>query len=389
MSPLSLSSSALALVAASPWVLVPLAIARRARDSRSLDEEPPAPPSDAPLVSVVIPARNEARNIARCVQSVLSATYPALEVIVVDDHSDDGTGRIAREAAAGDARLQVIETPALPDGWFGKQWACSSGAAVARGSILLFADADTAHAPDLITRAVHAMRARGAGLLSVAGRQELGSFWERVIQPQIFTMLLARYGGTETVSRSPRVHDKIANGQCIFVSREAYDAIGGHGAVRDKVAEDLMLAQRMFASGRHVAVVLGAEQLSTRMYTSLDELLKGWSKNIYAGGIDAVPFGAAGRALFPIALVLPFLMTLLPPLMLVFAAMLPAAVVLWAVISTAATVVFWGYVYHAIGEPRRYALVYPLGAAVLLWIALVAIAKGRRVSWKGRSYLAR
>ena len=389
MSPPSAGSVALALAAAAPWAMIPLAIVFRGRDSRALADESDTPPPDAPLVSVVIPARDEARNIGRCVRSVLSATYPALEVIVVDDHSTDGTAALAREAAAGDPRLTVIDNPPLPSGWFGKQWACTSGAAASRGEILCFADADTEHAPDLLTRAVNAMRRRDADLLSVAGRQEMGGFWERVIQPQIFTMLLARYGGTETVTRSKRVHDKIANGQCIFVRRAPYVAIGGHGAVRDKVAEDLMLAQRMFAAGYRVAVVLGVEQLSTRMYTSLRELVRGWSKNIYAGGIDAAPFGRVGRALFPLALVLPFLMTLAPPVMLLFSWLVPGAVVIWAAAATFFSLLFWGFVYRSIGEPAIYALAYPIGAAALLGIALRAIARGRRVAWKGRDYLAR
>lgn len=385
---LSLPTVAIALAAAAPWVLVPLGVALRARDSRELADEPATAPPDAPLVSVIIPARDEARNIARCVRSVLSTSYPALEVIVIDDHSSDGTGALARHAADGDPRLRVIDNAPLPAGWFGKQWACASGAAAAQGDILCFADADTLHSPDLVTRAVHAMASRRADMLSVAGRQALGSFWERVIQPLIFTMLLARYGGTEQVSRSKRVEDKIANGQCIFVRRAAYDALGGHGAVRDKVAEDLMLAQRMFASGRHVALVIGIEQLSTRMYTSLRELVGGWSKNIYAGGIDAAPGGRVGRALFPVALVLPFLVLLAPPVALALAPWVPAGVTLWAALATVASLGFWAVVYRRIGEPVWYALTYPLGAAVMLWIAAIAIAKGRRVAWKGREYVA-
>ncbi len=383
------SSIILALAAALPWILIPLGVAWRFRDSRSLEDEAADAPADAPLVSIIIPARNEARNIARCVRSVLSSTYPALEVIVVDDHSTDGTGDLAREAVHDDARLRVIQPPPLPDGWFGKQWACASGAAAARGEILCFADADTQHSSDLVTRSVNAMRRGRADLFSIAGRQELGGFWERLIQPQVFTMLLARYGGTETVTRSPRVHDKIANGQCIFVRRSAYDAIGGHGAVRDKVAEDLMLAQRMFAAGHHVALAVGIDQLSTRMYTSLRELVAGWSKNIYAGGIDAMPFGRVGRALFPVALLLPFLVLLAPPLTLLFAPVLSTAAITWAGAATLASLAFWAAVYTRIGEPVVYALLYPLGAALMLGIALRAIVRGRRVAWKGRQYIAR
>src|SRR6185437_14783611 len=119
----------------------------------------------APLVSVIIPARNEARNIERCVRSVLASTYPSLEVIVVDDHSTDATGSIARAMAAHDSRLVVIDAPDLPAGWFGKQWACATGARAARGQLLVFTDADTRHAPDLLSRAVNALRDRDASLL--------------------------------------------------------------------------------------------------------------------------------------------------------------------------------------------------------------------------------
>src|SRR5215211_3229915 len=175
------------LLTTSPWVLFPLLTLWRARGSRSLGEEPAEAPADAPLVSVVIPARNERRNIGRCLTSVLAARYPRLEVVVVDDHSDDGTGDAAR--ALGDPRLRVLENPPLPDGWMGKQWACATGAAAARGEVICFADADTAHAPDLLPRAVHAMRARRADMLSVIGSQEMGTFWERVVQPQVFAVL--------------------------------------------------------------------------------------------------------------------------------------------------------------------------------------------------------
>src|SRR5205823_1816925 len=113
--------------------LAPIIAVARARRSRSLDEFPDAPPAAAPRVSVVIPARNEAHNIDRCVRSVLSTTYPDVEVVVVDDHSVDGTAEKARRLAADDARLRVVVNPDLPHGWFGKQWACHTGARQARG----------------------------------------------------------------------------------------------------------------------------------------------------------------------------------------------------------------------------------------------------------------
>jgi chlorobactene glucosyltransferase len=374
-----------------PWIIPPVVTYFRLRHSRSLDDEGDIPPENPPLVSVIVPARNEAHNIARCVTSILSTTYPNLELIVVDDSSTDGTAQIAREAALRDPRARIVTSPPLPEGWFGKQWACATGAKIARGSVLQFTDADTVHGADLVTRSMNAMRRNRAQLFSVAGRQELGGFWEKVIQPQIFTILSMRYGGSESVTRSTRVRDKIANGQCIFVTHDSYNAIGGHASVRTSVAEDMMLAQRFFAARKRVVVVLGLNQLSTRMYASLGEIISGWRKNVFAGGLDSMPFGKVGHTLFPLFLLMPPLLELLPPLALVLAAFgfaTSGTLMLWAAISGGVTLLWWIVVYVTIRESPLYALVYPLGALILLYIFFTAVIRGRRVSWKGRTYIS-
>jgi chlorobactene glucosyltransferase len=230
-----------------------------------------------------------------------------------------------------------------------------------------------------------------ADLFSVAGRQELGGFWEKVIQPQIFTVLSMRYGGTESVNQSTSVRSKIANGQCIFVKRDSYDAIGGHGSVRASVAEDLLLAQRFFAARKRVVLMLGVNQLSTRMYASLGEIINGWRKNVFAGGLDSVPFGRMGQTIFPLVLLLPPLLELLPVLALVLAAFGMAtgsAALLWATISCLATLMWWVVVYTRVGENPLYAVLYPLGALMLLYIFVTAVIRGRRVAWKGRTYIS-
>ena len=380
-----------ALLWSAPWIVPPVVTYFRLRRSRSLDSESAAPPDNPPLVTVIVPARNEAHNIGRCVTSILSTTYPRLEVLVVDDSSIDATIEVARAAIAGDARAKIVKNSPLPEGWFGKQWACSTGARLAKGTILQFTDADTVHAADLVTRSVNAMQRTRADLFSIAGYQELGGFWEKVIQPQIFTILSMRYGGTESVNNSTHVSNKIANGQCIFVTRESYDAIGGHGSVRTSVAEDLMLAQRFFAAGKRVVLMIGVNQLSTRMYASLGQIIDGWRKNVFAGGLDSVPFGRIGRTLLPLALLLPPLMTLLPPLALLLGALGVATgtnVILWAIISTVATLLWWIVVYVTVRENPLYALAYPIGAVVLLYIFFTAVIRGRRVSWKGRTYIS-
>ena len=374
-----------------PWIIPPVVTYFRLRHSRSLDDESDIPPENPPLVSVIVPARNEAHNIARCVTSILSTTYPNLELIIVDDSSTDGTAQIAREAARRDPRARIVTCPPLPEGWFGKQWACATGAKIALGSVLQFTDADTVHAPDLVTRSINATRRNRAQLFSVAGRQELGGFWEKVIQPQIFTILSMRYGGTESVTKATSVSNKIASGQCIFLTRDSYDAIGGHASVRSSVAEDLMLAQRFFAARKRVMLMLGVNQLSTRMYASLGEIISGWRKNVFAGGLDSMPFGKVGHTLFPLFLLMPPLLELLPPLALVLAAFglaTSGTLMLWAAISAGVTLLWWIVVYVTIRESPLYALVYPLGALILLYIFFTAVIRGRRVTWKGRTYMS-
>ena len=384
-------SVAAPLLWALPFVLPLLAVLLRARHSRSLDEYSPGVAPDAPLVSVVIPARNERRNIERCARSVLSTTYPRVDVIVVDDHSTDGTGDIATTIAAADSRLRVIQAPALAEGWFGKQWACAAGAGVARGELLLFTDADTKHEPDLLPRAVDALRRERADLVTLSGHQEMHSFWERVIQPQLFVLILIRYGGTENVSHAKRPGDAIANGQFILTSREAYDAVGGHAAVRDVVAEDMALAQTFVRAQRRILLLLARSQFSTHMYASLSELIRGWGKNIYAAGRTAALGGAAGRALYPVILLATPIIGLAPVIALLLSAtgVLSTAWLMWSAIVVACSLVFWGIVYRFSGEPVRYALTYPLGLAMLLYISAGSIRRGRRVEWKDRAYVSR
>jgi len=380
---------ALASLVASPWILVPLATIWRIRDSRELSHDSASVSADDPLVSVIVPARDERRNIESCVQSILAGRYRNIEVVVVDDRSTDGTADVVRRIGRLEPRLTLVENPPLPDAWFGKPWACANGARSTRGDLLCFTDADARHGPDLVARAVNAMNARRLDMLSVAGHQELGSFWERIVQPHVFWMIASRYGGTETVNRSRRAEDKIANGQCIFVRRSAYTSIGGHEAVRDQVAEDVALAQRLFAAAKRTELILGRDELTTRMYTSLREIMAGWRKNVYAGGREAMPWGRVGQVIFPALLLLSPLLTLLPPLTLLAQALAagPRWLLLASAIALAAQVVTWAAVYRWMGAPVRFAALFPLGSVVVAIIAIQAIARGTRVEWKGRAYL--
>lgn len=371
-----------------PWWLANVVTAWRWRGSPTLDEVPAHISGEAPSLSVIVPARNEARHIGACVRSILSTNYPQLSVIVVDDHSTDGTAELARTESAGDTRLTVTRPPPLPDGWLGKQWACEHGASLAPGEILLFTDADVRHAPDLHARIVGMMRRDRCDLLSVAGHQETVTFWERVVQPFVFSVLAQRYGGMGAVNRSRRASEKIANGQCLAFRRAAYDAFGRHAAVRDSAAEDLAFAQRMFARGYRTQMALGESQLSTRMYASLGEIVAGWGKNIYAAGRDALPGGSALRHLAPILVPFPAISALLPVILVLTSALgwTGWSIFEFALSATLAQLVWYAFVVRQFRIPSVYTLTFPLVAVVFLGIALAAIARGRRIEWKGRAY---
>ena len=391
-------SVSVAILTALPWWISPALVAGRLRNTASLDDVDDTPPlaKDAPRVSVILPARNEAAHIASCVRSVLSSTWPNLELLVVDDHSTDNTAQLARDAAAGDMRFTLVRAPDLAPGWFGKQWACQAGQAQATGDLLLFIDADTQHAPDLIARTVRLRAERGVELMSVAGRQLMETIWERAVQPSVFTLILTRYGSGAAMERATTASDVIANGQCFMLSRSAYDAIGGHLAVRDFVAEDVMMAQTIWTQGQRVSLALGVQQLRVRMYDGLGALVQGWGKNVYAGGRFAMRGGAAGRAIyplvlltFPLGMLLPFVVLFTSAATLILGKPLAVPGIIWSSIATSGVLASFVIANRLNRESAWRALLAPLGALVLLWICIAAIARGRNVQWKGRGYVAR
>jgi len=371
-----------------PWLAVPAFLALRARMPREL---PAGPPARSPLVSVVIPARNEAVNIATCVGSLAASTYSSFEILVVDDRSEDGTAELARAVGPGSARgLRVIEGAPLPEGWLGKPWACAQGARAAVGEVLLFTDADTVHGPDLLGRAVAAMEEDRADLLTVVGRQIMGSFWERVVQPQMFLTLIFRFFDVERAAATGRWRGAIANGQFLLFRREVYERLGGHAAVKDEVAEDLVFAQIVVRSGRRLCLRMAETAFATRMYRSLGEIVAGWSKNFIMGGLATMP-PRLRPLVVPVSTVAGATLWLVPPVALVAAlgGVGGEGLLAWALVTVAASLVLWTNLTRSMGAPLAYGLLYPLGAAVGMAIFLLSWWRGRRVVWKGRSYVLR
>ena len=183
-----------------------------------------------PRISIIVPARDEAPNLPRLLASLRALDPAPAEIIVVDDHSTDGTGDLARAAGA-----LVISPPPLPAGWLGKAWACHAGAAAATGELLLFTDADTAHGPASLGDAVAALDAERADLLSAVPTHRAVSWWERFQGVFQLLLLIACRAG----AASDRGRRRFSIGQYLLFRRDAYDQAGGHAAVRGEIAEDL------------------------------------------------------------------------------------------------------------------------------------------------------
>jgi chlorobactene glucosyltransferase len=371
------------LLPALPWVLPFLVLPRLARRTPSLID---ARPESGRLVSVVIPARNESSTIATVVGSILATTYHPVELLVVDDRSTDDTAAIVERLS--DPRLRLVRGEELPEGWYGKPWACYQGYRAARGEMLLFTDADTWHAPDLLGRAVGVLQSEEAGLVTVAPLQRCVTFWERVVMPQIWLLLALRYHPA-AVNRARRERDVIANGQFILTTRQTYEAAGTHAAVRHEVAEDLALAQTFLRQGLKIHFAFAERLMETRMYQGLSHLIEGWSKNIYLGGRRSFPHEPLLRGLVPVMLVVAMLYWLLPPAVLLASAVNPGLTQLAsaALLATILSAGFWTLICYGMQIPAGYGLAYPLGALMALYIILRSTWRGgRRVEWRGRTY---
>lgn len=325
------------------------------------------------LVSVLIPARDEAAHIAGCVEAALRSRGVAVEVVVMDDGSRDGTAAIVRALAEADPRVRLLQAPPLPEGWTGKVHACARLAEAARGSHLLFIDADVRLADDAAARMAGHAAARGIALVTGVPRQEIGTLGEALTVPAINLMMLGYLPGA---GRAFTAHPSLAAacGQLILVEAGAYRAAGGHEAVRGVLHDGLALARRLREHGHRTEVVNGAPLASCRMYRSFGEAWRGFLKNAREG--MATPVG------LPVWTLLLGGGHLLPWLLL---PTLPAAAALLLGYAVRAAITFRGR------EPSWTVPLHPatvLVALLIQWTALVRGLLGRPAGWKGRAYSA-
>ncbi len=278
--------------------------------------------TSGPFVSILVPARNEAENIGRCVASLLRQTYPFLEIIVLDDQSTDATAEIVRALQTNEPRVILRQGDPLPEGWVGKNWACHQLAAAASGEWLLFTDADTWHEPSHVSRLLHTAIHRKADLISSWPEQVMETWSEKAVVsllPFVGTVgyphALLRLVEAMPMHLRARIPSAVsrflgaANGQVLMLSKAAYQRIGGHESVRNHLVEDIALGRAVaerFGEGMWWINVDGNPFVHCRMYRNFRGVWEGFSKNIRAAFENhAVAFVAAGTIQF-LVLLLPF-----------------------------------------------------------------------------------
>jgi chlorobactene glucosyltransferase len=381
-------------------------IARAAAQRGLLPHLAPAaspPPAQAPRVAVIVPARDEEANLGPCLQALAAQDYAAerLSILVIDDHSGDATAAIAEAFAARDPRFTLLRAPPLPPYWTGKSHACAIGARAVGPDVawLCFIDADVRVEPGCISSAMRAALEERLDLLSVAPRQQLRSFAERLIIPCGLVLISFIKDLRQAQARDGK--DVTATGQFMLMRRDGYDAVGGHAAVREAICEDLELARRVKRSGRAVLLMGGEGLLSTRMYSGWRTLWPGFAKNL----VDMLGGPAATVAVALAAVVLAWAAVAVP---VVDAAswvqswsqswgpgtnvagpdLAQLLALVLAVTASAAAFALHVAATFYFRIPFWYGLLFPLGYTLGALIALDSVRRRwrGRVSWKGRIY---
>ncbi|HEY2529440.1 MAG TPA: glycosyltransferase [Xanthobacteraceae bacterium] len=375
------------------WLAIVAWLILRATKQRGwvprLARAPAAMGGHAPRIAVIVPARDEAENIGRCLHSLLAQAYPSkqLGLLVVDDHSSDATAAIVRRLAAQHPHLLLMTCPPLPPRWTGKSHACWIGASAAASDCewLCFIDADCWGESDLLASAVAAAQTQHLDLLSLAPRQELRSFAERLMIPCGLVLLSFILDLRQMQSCSGTA--VTATGQFMLIRRAAYQAVGGHAAVCSAICEDLEFARCLKRTGRSVLLMDGKDALSTRMYTGWRTLWPGLTKNL----VDMLGGPVASLVLALAAVLLAWLAVAIP---LVDAATYGQAGVggsvtlIAALLGSAAALGLHVAAAFYFRIPLYYGLLFPLAysAGAVMVLDSVRRRLSGRVSWKGRIY---
>lgn len=322
-----------------------------------------------PLISVLIPARNEEKNILTVLQDVKKQTYKNLEIIVLDDNSEDNTLRIVQSFISENSsslKTSIIQGERLPDGWLGKNWACHQLQKQATGKFLLFIDADVKLAPEAIESAYMRMQKNALALLSLFPDQVLKTTGEKLVVPFMHYILLTLLP-LRLILKSKNPAFAAANGQFMFFS--VYD--NWHEQLKNVVTEDIATLKAMKTRGYRTDTLLGNKLVLCRMYDGFEDAMNGFSKNLFAGFGNNI-----------LLITFYFSLTLVFPLIILFT--LPFTCFL--IIAFAAILLKAGVSYLAKYNLAEQSVLHPLQLCIWLWLGILSFYKTytRKNQWKGR-----
>lgn len=336
-------------------------------------------PASPPPVTVLIPAKDEGEAVRECLDRVLAMTYPSFDVVAIDDRSTDSTGAVMDDVAAKHAgRMRVMHIPqgGLPAGWLGKCNALHRATREVKSDWLLFVDSDVKVAPNALSTLLAVALARNYEAASIMTRLECHDFWERLILP----LAAGTVGGITLMSftnEDKKKHRAFANGQFFLIRRDAYEKVGGHEAVRDNITEDVALMRLLKKSGCRVRLYHGRQFASTRMHATWKQMFNGWAR-IYSGVCNRNPLRILIAAFAVLSALSAYVAFFIPQTHFLAAAHLLLVIIVVAVI------------YRLSGNPRRYALLFPLAGPILLALyanAIRACITGK-IAWRGTNYTA-
>lgn len=340
------------------------------------------PTPERPFVSVLVPARNEARNIEKCVTSLLSQDYHPREIIVLDDQSEDQTPEILNRLQRQFPELKVINGKPLPQGWLGKNWACHQLFQVSRGELVLFTDADTRHEPAMLGHAVSAMTQQKVDMLTALVKVEVASFWDGLLVPFMYWSVFTFFP-LWLVSKFKIKGLSASVGQLMLFRRSALEKIGGYAAIKKSVIDDFQLGRNILKHHLRLSLMDATHEISCRMYENLAEAVHGFSKNF-------LPVFNFNVPLFVFVFVYLLVVFLEPLLVIVIQAVTPYLSFLpWQPVCSCVFLSLFqhGLVYRRIKTPAYYAFLYPLVIVFAAYTALRSLIAycNHSVEWKGRS----
>jgi cellulose synthase/poly-beta-1,6-N-acetylglucosamine synthase-like glycosyltransferase len=345
--------------------------------------------SEKPKVSIVLPARNEEGFIEKCLDSLLNQDYDNYEIIAIDDSSEDNTGKIIAEYAAKNPKIVHVSARPKPDGWMGKNWACSEGYKKTTGELLLFTDSDTRHSKNVVSLAVDHLLSLGLDALTVIPKMNCLDTWTRITLPVLSTFLHTRFSALRV--NDPAKKTGYFFGSFFIITRKAYENVGTHEGVKNEIIEDGALGKKVKESGHKLRMVDGTHLIDAvwaRDWSTLWNGLKRLMIPLYlqnhkiAGGI----FVAVLFLLF------------MPYVLLTYSAPFVGQSASFSALFTMSAISS-GLVYAAgIIDSRAlqlrlwYGLCGPLGSFVVVagfFCGMIQAKSSMSVSWRGRAYSMR